>query len=72
MFEKLDSSSSFSNTNNAVYAELLKNYQDLVKNLIAQFADRFNFNELVQSAFNNGTNLDIFKSDWRTGNFVLP
>lgn len=68
MSEQIDNSSS----NNTVYTELLGNSQDLVKNLIAQFADRFNFNELVQSTFNNGTDLDLFKSDWRTGNLVLP
>ena len=72
MSKRLNNSSSFSNTNNAVYAELLGNSQVLVKNLIAQFADRSDFNDRVQLVFNNGTDINRFRSDWRKENFALP
>lgn len=53
-------------------AEVLENYQSLVKNLIAQFANRSNFDKQLRSIFNNDTNIDRFRSDWKRGDFVLP
>ncbi|MCC0178897.1 VCBS repeat-containing protein [Waterburya agarophytonicola K14] len=69
---KVNISSSFSNVNDAVSAEVLENSQDLANNLIAQFADRSDFSDRIKLVFNNGTDINRFRSDWRTGNFVLP